>query len=32
MGVNEPQGVANLDLRGMFGRIYEGDNLPLLNT
>ena len=24
MEANDPQGVANLDLRGMIGRIYEG--------
>ena len=27
MGANEPRGVANLDLRGMVGRIYVGDHL-----
>ena len=32
MGANEPRGVANLDLRGMVGRIYEDDHLTLLNT
>ena len=32
MGANEPQGMANLDSRGMVGRIYEGDHLTLLNT
>ena len=31
MGANEPRGVANLDPRGMVGRIY-GDHLTLLNT
>ena len=32
MGANEPQGVANLDPRGMVGRIYVGDHLSLLHT
>ena len=32
MGDNEHQGVANLDPRGMIGRIYVGDNLILLHT
>ena len=32
MGANEPWGVANLDLRGMVGRIYVGDHLTLLHT
>ena len=32
MGANEPRGMANLDPRGMVGRIYEGDHLTLLNT
>ena len=32
MGGNEPWGVAKLDPRGMVGRIYEGDQLMLLNT
>ena len=32
MGDNEPQGVANLDPRGMVGRIYVGDHLTLLHT
>ena len=27
-----PWGVANLDLRGVVARIYEGDHLNLLNT
>ena len=27
-----PRGVANLDPRGMIGRIYEGYNLTLLHT
>ena len=31
MGSNEPRGVANLDPRGMVGRIYEADHLTLLN-
>ena len=26
MGVNDPQGMANFDPRGMVGRIYEGDH------
>ena len=29
---NEPRGVANLDPRGMVGRIYVGDHLSLLHT
>ena len=32
MEANEPQDVANLDPRGMVGRIYQGDHLTLLNT
>ena len=32
MGANEPPGVANLDTRGMVGRIYVGDHLSLLHT
>ena len=32
MAANEPQGVANLDPRGMVGRIYVGDHLSLLHT
>ena len=32
MGANEPWGVANLDPRGMIGRIYVGDHLTLLHT
>ena len=32
MGANEPQGVANLDPKGMVGRIYVGDHLTLLHT
>ena len=32
MGANEPQGVANLDPRGMVGRIYVDDHLLLLHT
>ena len=32
MGANEPQGVANLDPRGMVGRFYVGDHLMLLHT
>ena len=29
---NEPQGMHNLDPRGMVGRIYVGDHLTLLHT
>ena len=32
MGDNEPQGMANLDPRGMVGRIYVGVHLTLLHT
>ena len=32
MGANEPRGVANIDPRGMVGRIYVGDHLSLLHT
>ena len=32
MGANEPEGVANLDPRGMVGMIYVGDHLLLLYT
>ena len=32
MGANEPLGVANLDPRGMVGRIYVRDHLTLLHT
>ena len=32
MGANEPQGLANLDPKGMVGRIYVGDHLILLHT
>ena len=32
MGINEPWGVANLDPRGMVGRIYVSDHLTLLHT
>ena len=32
MGANEPRCVANLDPRGMVGRIYVGDHLSLLHT
>ena len=32
MGANEPRGVANLDPKGMVGRIYVGDHLTLLNN
>ena len=31
MGANEPWDVANLDPRGMIGRIYVGDHLTLLH-
>ena len=30
--LNEPQGMADLDPRGMVGRIYIGDHLILLHT
>ena len=29
---NEPQGMTNLDPRGMVGRIYEGDHLTFLHN
>ena len=32
MGANDPRGVANLDPRGMIGRIYVGDHLTLLQV
>ena len=32
MEAKEPWGVANLDSRGMIGRIYVGDHLTLLYT
>ena len=32
MGANEPQGMANLDPRGMVGRIYVDNHLSLLHT
>ena len=32
MGANDPQGMANLDPRGMLGRIFVGDHLTLLHT
>ena len=32
MRANEPRGVANLDPRGMVGRIYVGGHLTLLHT
>ena len=32
MGAKEPRGVANLDPRGLIGRIYVGDYLTLLHT
>ena len=32
MGANETRDVANLDSRGMVGRIYVGDHLTLLHT
>ena len=32
VGVNDPRGMANLDPRGMVGRIYVGDHYTLLYT
>ena len=32
MGANDPRDVANLDQRGMVGRIYVGDYFRLLHT
>ena len=32
MGDDDPRGVANLDHRGMIGRIYVGYHLTLLHT
>ena len=32
IGANEPRGMANLDPRGIVGRIYVGDHLMLLHT
>ena len=32
IGVNDPQDVANLDTRGMFGRSNVGDHLTSLHT
>ena len=32
MGPNDPRHVANLDPRGLIGRIYVGDHLTLLHT
>ena len=32
MGANDPQGVANLDPRGITGRIYVGNHFTLLHT
>ena len=32
LGADESWGVANLDPRGMVGRIYVGDHLSLLHT
>ena len=32
MGANKLRGVANLDPRGMIGRIYVGGHLTLLQT
>ena len=32
MEANDPRGVANLDPRGVIGRIYEGYHLKLLHT
>ena len=31
-GVNDPQGVASLDLRGLVGRMYVGDYYTSLHT
>ena len=32
MGANDPQNMANLDLRGMVGKIYAGDHQTLIYT
>ena len=32
MGANDPQGVANLNARGMVGRIYIGNQYTILHT
>ena len=32
MGVNYPRGVANLDSKGIVGRIYVGDHITMLHT
>ena len=32
MEANGPQGVANLDFRDMFGRVYVGDHKTLILT
>ena len=32
MGDNDPRSMANLDQRGMIGRIYVGDHQTLLHT
>ena len=32
MGVNDPRGMASLDLRGIFGKVYVGDHQTLLHT
>ena len=32
IGANDPWGMANLDLRGMVGRMYVGDYLTSLHT
>ena len=32
MGTNGPQSMANLDPRGLIGRINEGDHSALLHT
>ena len=32
MGTKDHRGLANLDPRGMVGRIYEGDHKILLHT
>ena len=32
MGAKDPQGAANLDPRGIVGRLFVGDHYTLLNT
>ena len=32
VGANDSRGVADLDRRGMVGRIFVGDHLPSLHT